>query len=236
MLSLMRIPARCARALLVGVGALLAAGAGRERGAPATHGEHDATVRHSFADVETWVARFDDPTRAAWQKPDSVVAALPLGPGKTVLDIGAGTGYFNRLFAERVRPGGRVFAADVEPNLVAHMFGRARSEATPEVFPILVPIDEPRIPIPADVVFICDTYHHIDDRIEYLGRVGRLLAPGGVVAIVDFIVAETPVGPPVEHRLPPEQIEAEMAKAGFRLARRETFLPYQYFLVFERAR
>ncbi len=196
------------------------------------HDRHDATVRHSFEEVEKWAAKFDDPARAEWQKPDSVVAALPLRPGSVVLDIGAGTGYFNRAFAARVRPGGVVFAADIEPAMTAHMLERARREATPEVFPLLVPPDEPRVPMPVDVVFICDTIHHIDDRIDYLKKVRAILKPGGVVAVVDFKPGDIPVGPPPEHRIARELVIDEMEAAGFRLAREEGFLPYQYFIVF----
>ena len=197
------------------------------------HDRHDATVRHSFEDVEKCAAMFDDPGRAEWQKPDSVAAALPLGPGKVVLDIGAGTGYFNRAFATRVRPGGIVLAADIEPAMIAHMLERARREETPEVFPLLVPPDEPRVPLPVDVVFICDTIHHIDDRLEYLRKVRAILKPRGVVAVVDFKSGDIPVGPPPEHRIARELVIEEMAAAGFRLAREERSLPYQYFLVFE---
>ncbi len=198
------------------------------------HGAHDATVHHSFEDVERWVAVFDDSSRAAWQMPDSVAAALPLAPGRTILDIGAGTGYFNAAFAARVRPRGRVFAADVEPNLVAYMLERARRERTPEVFPILIPLDEPRVPAPVDVVFICDTVHHLDDRLAYFARLHEIVAKGGAVAIVDFKMGDIPVGPPPEHRIASDVITAEMTAAGFRFSREETFLPYQYFIVFEK--
>jgi SAM-dependent methyltransferase len=197
-------------------------------------GDHDATVRHSFEDVEKWVAVFDDSARVSWQKPDSIAAALPLTAGKVILDIGAGTGYFNRAFAERVRPGGRVFAADIEPGFIAHMLERARREQTPEVFPLLIPADEPRVPMAVDVVFICDTYHHIDDRLTYIAKLANVLRDRGVIAIVDFTMGEIPVGPPPEHRIPRDHVIAEMDSAGFRLAREEAFLPYQYFLVFER--
>ncbi len=232
-----------AAALVIVVVAAFAARAARgqskpdESGAPArehAHGNdrHDATVRHSFEDVEAWAAKFDDPGRDEWQKPDSVVGSLPLGPGKVVLDIGAGTGYFNRAFAARVRPGGIVFAADIEPTMIDHMLGRARHEETPEVFPLLVPPDEPRVPVPVDVVFICDTIHHIDDRLEYLRKVPAILKPGGVVAVVDFKPGDIPVGPPLEHRIARELVIEEMTAAGFRLQREEGLLPYQYFILF----
>ena len=226
-------------AVLVAIAAF-AARAARAQSKPDEHGahdpghdRHDATVHHSFNDVEAWIAKFDDPARAAWQMPDSVVAALPLGPGKVVLDIGAGTGYFNKAFAARVHPGGLVFAADIEPAMIEHMLARARREETPEVFPLLVPPDEPRVPLPVDVVFICDTIHHIDDRLEYLRKVRAILKPRGVVAVVDFKSGDIPVGPPPEHRIAKELVIEEMTAAGFRLAREEQFLPYQYLLLFE---
>lgn len=236
-------------ALAIGVGLLLA-GRGAAALAQDTHQHthphdgdrshssdsdtgHDATVHHSFEDVDRWVKVFDDPARAEWQKPDEVAAALRLEPGSVLLDIGAGTGYFNAAFARRVREGGIVFAADVEPSLIAHMLKRARLEETPEVCPLLIPTDEPRIPVKADVVFICDTYHHIDDRLSYLAKVRDVLEPGGIVAIIDFKLDEIPVGPSIEHRIDPDFVIEEMEAAGFRLSRRETILPYQYFLIFE---
>lgn len=222
-------------ATLAIVGIFLARRARADEGAAPDHGghAHDATVTHSFEDVETWAALFDDPGRDGWQMPNAVAAALPLSPGSIVLDIGAGTGYFNEAFAARVRPGGRVYAADVEPNMIAHMLGRARREATPEVFPLLVPHDEPRAPEPVDAAFICDTIHHINDRIEYLKKVRAILKPSGVVAVIDFKPGDIPVGPPPEHRIPKELVIEEMEAAGFRLDREESILPYQYFLIFE---
>jgi len=194
--------------------------------------DDDATIRHAFDDVDHWVSVFDDTARAAWQMPDSVAGALLLVPGKVVVDIGAGTGYFNRAFARRVRPGGKVIAADVEPGLVAHMLRRAAAEETPEVFPLLIPTDAPRIPISADVVFVCDTYHHIDNRVAYFTTLRSALNPGAIVAIVDFKMTEIPVGPPVEHRIAPERVVEEMTAAGYALYREEAFLPYQYMLLF----
>jgi predicted methyltransferase len=104
----MRLGAFLGVALLVSVpAATLGDGAAPQPGA--------ATSQRRFDDVEHWVRVFDDPARAAWQKPAEVVAALGLEPGMVVADVGAGTGYFMRLLATAVGPRGTVFAAEVEP-------------------------------------------------------------------------------------------------------------------------
>jgi hypothetical protein len=79
-------------------------------------------------------------------------------------------------------------------------------------------------------VFLCNTYHHIDNRIDYFTRLGGQLLPGGRVAVVDFR-ENSPRGP--SHKLSPEKLEAEMNEAGYVLAESHDFLPDQYFLVFE---
>ncbi len=202
-------------------------------GAHGAHGDHDATIRHSFDDAARWSAVFDDTARAAWQKPAELVAALGLSPGQVVLDIGAGTGYFNGFLAEAVRPGGRVYAGDVEASLIDWMLKRAVREDTREVFPLLIPTDAPRVPESVNLVLICNTWHHIDDRIGYAGRIRKILKPGGRVCVVDFRKGEIPVGPPEEHRIDPERVIEEMYGGGLKLDRRLEILPYQYVLVFQ---
>ena len=196
-------------------------------------GGHDATVSHSFEDVDRWAEVFDAPSRAAWQKPDQIPGALGLEEGMAVADIGAGTGYFERFFAAAVGASGKVYAVDTEPKMVAFLEQRASREKTPQVVPVLAAPDDPHLPKGGlDVVFLCDTYHHIDDRVGYIRRLGRTLKPGGRVAIVDFHKRELPVGPPLEHKLAREQVVEEFALAGWVLARESDVLPYQYFLIF----
>jgi ubiquinone/menaquinone biosynthesis C-methylase UbiE len=201
---------------------------------PSTPGAHDATARHSFEDVKNWVSVFDDPARDAWQKPAQVVEALQLRPGMRVADLGAGTGYFSRYLATAVGDTGTVFAVDPEPAMVAHLRERAEQERTPNVIPILASADNPRLPAGGvDVVLIVDTVHHIDDRINYLRRLRRVLAAGGQVVVVDFKKdMEIPVGPPPEHRLARAQVIEEFGSAGYRLLGEPNILPYQYFLIF----
>lgn len=194
---------------------------------------HDATVTHPFDDVEKWVEVFDDPHRAEWQKPDRIPGALGLKPGMSVADIGAGTGYFLKHFSDAVGPSGKVYAVDIEPKLAEYMRQRARRENTSNVTVVLAEPDDPKLPAGAlDVIFICDTWHHINDRLDYLGLLARALKPGGIVAVVDYQKRETPVGPPVEARLSREEVVVEFAEAGWKLAGTSDILPYQYLLLF----
>lgn len=205
--------------------------------APDKEHDHDAahqpTATHGFEEVDRWVEVFDAESRAEWQKPEEVAAELRLAPGMSIADIGAGTGYFERFFARAVGPEGKVLAVDTEPMMVAHITERAAEEKTPNVVGVLAAPDDPRLePGSVDVVFICNTFHHIGDRIGYIGRLGTALKPAGVVAIVDFQKRELPVGPPLDHKLAREEVIAEFEEAGWRLARESDLLPYQYFLFF----
>jgi ubiquinone/menaquinone biosynthesis C-methylase UbiE len=198
---------------------------------------HDATARHPFDDIKKWVGVFDDPGRDEWQKPEHVVQALGLKPGQRVADIGAGTGYFNRHLARAVGRKGKVYAIDIEPQMVEHMRERAEREETPQVEAILGAPDDPRLPEGGvDLVLIVDTYHHVDSRVRYLRRLASRLRPGGRVAIVDFEKRELPVGPPLEHKLSRDEVVGEFVEAGYSLSSEPGGLPYQYFLLFEPAR
>jgi ubiquinone/menaquinone biosynthesis C-methylase UbiE len=217
-----------ARGFATGLALLLLAATGL-CGAPT----HDATSHRRFDDPTYWSSVFDDPARAAWQKPDQVVAALRLQPGQCVADLGAGTGYFSRLLSAAVGPTGTVLAVDPEPNLIAHLRERSEGEGTANVVPILASNDNPRLPAGlVDVVLIVDTYHHIDDRIAYLRRLRRALRGAGRIAVVDWQKRPMPVGPEMDHKLARELVVDEMNAAGYRLSDEPTFLPYQYFLIF----
>ncbi|OLC55119.1 MAG: hypothetical protein AUH92_02760 [Acidobacteria bacterium 13_1_40CM_4_69_4] len=200
-------------------------------------GPHDATAHERFTGVEKWVRVFDDPKRDEWQKPKELVAALGLAPGSIVADLGAGTGYFERHLSQAVTPGGFVLAIDTEPEMVRHLGERAFKEQTLNVVPVLALPDEPFLPPGrVDCVLIVDTYHHIDDRLNYFRRMKGTLAPGGRVAVVDFHKKPLPVGPPPPHKLAREFVLDEMKQAGWSLADEKTFLPYHYFLIFQPAR
>lgn len=201
----------------------LAAFAGGARAQAPTHS-------HSFAGAERWARVFDDPARDAWQKPHEVIAALELAPDAAVADIGAGTGYFSVRLAHEL-PKGRVYAVDIEPDMVRHLRERAQRDKLPNLEPVLARPDDPRLPAQVDLVLMVDTYHHIEARETYFRNLARQLKPGGAVAIIDF-TRDSPVGPPVAVRIDAQQVTAEMQRAGYASARTHAFLPHQYFLVF----
>jgi predicted methyltransferase len=224
------------RAALVMVLAAGPAWAEQAPASPTPANPHDATAHHPFTGVEKWKKIFDDPKRDGWQKPKETVAGLDLKPGQIVADLGAGTGYFERHLSKAVAPGGIVLAIDSEPEMVQHLGRRALEEQTPNVVPVLALPDEPFLPPGrVDCVLIVDTYHHIDDRLNYFRRMQEALAPGGRVAVVDFHKRELPVGPALQHKLAREFVVDEMRQAGWSLAGEKTFLPYHYFLIFQPA-
>ncbi len=218
---------------LYGTGVVDAADDGVEHARQHRHEPYSATSHRRFDKVEQWVKVFDNPERDAWQKPEEVVAALRLAPGSSIADIGAGTGYFIERLSAAVGSRGTVYAVDTEPNLVAHMRERADQGSMANVVPVLASADNPRLPRASlDVALIVDTYHHIDDRLEYFRSVEHLLKPGGRVAVIDWREGDLPEGPGADHKLAPKQVISEMKAAGYDIAERHTMLPYQYFLVF----
>jgi ubiquinone/menaquinone biosynthesis C-methylase UbiE len=198
------------------------------------HHAHDATVQHRFEDADQWAKHFDAPERDTWQRPERVLAALGIQAGQSVADIGAGTGYFTVRISPVVGRTGRVLAVDVEPSMVEHIRRRATESGLDNVEAILARASEPELaPASVDLVFICDTWHHIDDRLRYLDELRTVLRPGGRVAIVDFKPGALPVGPPKGHKLSSETVIAEFGQAGWKLSGDLDVLPYQYILVFE---
>jgi ubiquinone/menaquinone biosynthesis C-methylase UbiE len=188
---------------------------------------------HRFNDIDQAVKMFENAERDVWQKPDEVVKQLQLRPGDVVADIGAGTGYFTRRFAAAVEPQGKAVGLDIESTMVTHINEEAQKRGLTNLSARQVLPNDPQLePRSVDVVFICDTYHHMQERVAYARLLAQALKPGGRVVIVDFQKRPLPLGPPMEWKLAPETVTEEFHQAGFQLARSVEFLPYQYFLEF----
>lgn len=182
-------------------------------------------------DHAAYLDRLESPERAAWQKPDEVVAALGLAAGAVVADVGAGPGYLTLRLARAVGPGGRVFGLDVDPRMTALLAERARAAGLANVEPVLEPSGDALPPRPCDLILILNAFHHFPDGAGYLRRLAGALAAGGHIALIDFHEGDLPVGPPPEHRVTRVQIDRAVAAAGLRVTREVRFLPYQHFLL-----
>lgn len=220
----MRITASVAVVFL----ALAAVLNGQNQGQPgAAHPDH---MEHSFADAERYAKTFDDPARDAWQMPDRVIAVLGLKAGQRVADIGAGTGYFSVRLA-KLTAAPKVYAVDIEKSMLEHIQHRAMMDGLKNITTVLGGPDRTNLPEAVDVVLIVDTYHHIPNRVAYFTALRKQLAPAGKLAIVDFKKG-APDGPPDEFRFTPDQISAELGKAGFALQSQHDFLPRQMYLIY----
>jgi len=175
---------------------------------------------------DAYFAELESPDRAGWQQPARVVETLRLRAGMTVADVGAGTGYFARRFAAAVGPTGKVLALDIEPEMLEELRRRA-PDATNIETRRAEPADPGLAPASVDVVFICDTGHHLHDRVRYYGKLRPALRRGGRLVLVDFYKRPLPVGPPVQEKLSRAETQREAEAAGFRLRASHTFLPHQ---------
>lgn len=194
---------------------------------------HSAEVHRLHNDNAAYIKALEDPKRDAYQKPHEVMEALAIKEGEIVADIGAGSGYFTMRLAKHVGPKGRVYAVDVSPDMVRHLHARVRDAKLSNVSPILAPPDDPLLPEPVDRFLIVDVWHHVEDQPKYLDHMKKLLKPGGQVIMIDFQKREMPVGPPVSMKIAREDLLKQMSGHGFKLMAEHTFLPYQYFLVFQ---
>lgn len=199
-------------------------------------GSHGDATTHRFDDIDKALEMFENAERDAWQKPDEVLARMQLRAGDVVADIGAGTGYFARRFAAAVGPEGAVLGLDVEAKMVEYMNADAQKRGLKNYTARQVKPTDPQLdPQSVDVIFICDTYHHMSDRVDYVRSLAPALRPGGRVVIVDFNEKPAPFGPPPEWKVSAATVTDEFQQAGLQLARSVDFLPYQYFLEFTHA-
>ena len=154
----------------------------------------------------------------------------------TIADIGAGSGYFTRKFVWVIQDRGMVYAVDTEPGLLKYNEEMVEHLHTPyNAKYIVAKEDDPLLPPKSvDLVFLCNTYHHLEKRADYFTRVKASLTKNGRVAIVDFYHDERSgdLGFSKDHLVPHDTVIKEMTEAGYTLSKEHTFLAKQYFLEF----
>ncbi len=175
----------------------------------------------------------EGPDRDAYQRPDQIMDALQIGEGSTVADLGAGGGWFTVRLARRVGPNGRVYAEDIQPEMIVAIERRVDREGLQKVVrTVLGTPTDPKIPEPVDAVLIVDAYHEMEQPVTLLRNLAKSLKPTATIGIVNYKKDGGGPGPAMEERVDPAQVIRDATAAGLELRKRENFLRYQYLLTF----
>jgi ubiquinone/menaquinone biosynthesis C-methylase UbiE len=149
-----------------------------------------------------------------------------------IADLGAGGGYFTFRLARAVGPAGKVYAVDIDREMVELVAAQAKKDAVSNVETILAKTDDPLLPqTGVDLIFTTNAYHHFDNRVTYFAKIRRYLRPGGRIAVIDLDRRAWLEGL-LRHYIPSEFIKREMEQAGYVLQQDLDFLDRQSFLIF----
>lgn len=185
---------------------------------------------HEGAD---WLER---PEREEEEKPDVVVEALKLKPGDAVADIGAGTGYFTRRLARKIGPGGKVFAVDIQPEMLALLTNKMAELKIGNVQPVLGKIDDPNLAANStDLALMVDVYHEFSHPHEMMQAMVRALKPGGRVVFVEYRAEDPTVPIKRVHKMAEAQVRKEMTAHHLVWVETIATLPRQHIIVFRKS-
>ncbi len=180
------------------------------------------------------LARLNDPNRLVYLPPDLIWRTLDPGAAHTAVEIGAGTGFFASRFAGRLK-GGKLYACDILDVMIEWM-----RENLGALSDMVVPLkmEESSVPLPdgiADLVYMLELHHELEEPAKVIGEARRLLAEGGKLMIIDWKKeVETPTGPPLSIRVNAKDIVAQVEKGGFSSVKSHDVLPYHNFVVGEK--
>jgi len=178
-----------------------------------------------------WLTR---PEREEQEKPDRVAASLGIRPGDTVVDFGAGVGYFTWRLARQVGPEGRVIAVDIQQAMLDLLEENLRERNIGNVEMILADDDDPRLPARAvDLVLMVDTYHELAHPALTMRAIRRSLKPGGRVVIIEYRRDDPTIPIHPMRRMTAREVREEVEPIGFELAGRLDFVPTQHILIFK---
>ena len=196
--------------------------------------QNDSSGKSSTAPTSGIFESYESTDRGIWQKPDLVLSFLGDLSGKSVADIGAGTGFFTKRL---IKKADKVIAIDIDQRFIDYLDSlKVREFNTPETGQLearLASANDPRLQTEeVDVIIIVNTYMYIQNRLDYLQKLKNGLKPGGTLLIIDFKKKQTSVGPPSNIRTPLYQVESELESAQFEnISSNDSALDYQYIVL-----
>ena len=179
-----------------------------------------------------WLVRDE---REAEEHPDQALDELKIRKGSIVADVGAGVGYMSWRLAARVGPVGRVYANDIQPQMIELLKKNMAERQITNVVPVLGEPDDPRLPLgQMDLVLLVDVYHEFEQPQKMLRHIRESLKPDGRLVLLEYR-AEDPKVPILPlHKMTVEQVKTEIEPEGFRLDQVIESLPRQHIIIFKR--
>ena len=175
----------------------------------------------------------DRPEREYEEQPSRAITALGIKPGHVVADVGAGSGYYTVRLAKQVGPFGRVYATDIQPEMIAFLQQRLARGRIDNVELVQATETNPRLPDGTfDLVLMVDVYHELSQPQEVLRRLRRALRPDGRLVLIEYRKESPWVPIREEHKMSVEEARMELEAEGYRLDRVIDVLPWQHILVF----
>ena len=176
---------------------------------------------------------FERPERDKEERPEQLIDALHIRPGATVADVGSGTGYFTRRLAEKVGPRGKVYAVDVQQEMLDKTKATVDKYKLANVEYVLALETNPRLPAASiDLAFLAYAYHEFADPEATMNAIRRALKPGGRVVVLEY-AKESKIAPASPlHKMSFDEIRREIEPMGFVIDQLLDFLPVQHGVVF----
>lgn len=189
-------------------------------------------------DVKSYVERFEGESREVYAQREKIVEACAIKPGMVIADVGAGTGFYTRLFAKTIGEEGQVFAVDITPKFIEHIRESCELTGVKNVSPVLCQPDSVNLP-PAsvDLVYICDTYHHFEFPQRTMASIHRALKPNGRIVLIDFVREQGQSSEWTMNHVRAGQatFEKEIILAGFKKDKEvKDVLKENYFVIFSK--
>ena len=179
----------------------------------------------------SWLTR---PERDEEEQPDRVVEALNIPEGATVVDLGAGVGYFTWRLAKRVGPQGRVIAVDIQQGMLGLLAENLRQREITNVDSVLASPDDPGLPRgQVDLVLLVDVYHELAEPEKTMEHVRQALKQDGRVVIIEYRKEDPSIPINPLHKMTVKEVQAEVEPVGYKLVEVLAFLPSQHILIFQ---
>lgn len=177
-----------------------------------------------------WLDRSE---RVQEEEPDVALDAIKLAAGSTVADVGAGSGYMTVKMAKRVGPTGKVYANDIQPQMLNLLRQRLDREKIPNVELVLGTYDDPRLPANSvDLILMVDVYHEFSQPQAMLRRMRESLKTGGRLVLLEYRKEDPSIPIRPDHKMSVAEAKMEIEAEGFTLGSVDGRLPRQHILVF----